>query len=407
MRHFSPYPTDARRILTRSILRMHAIDHERRRRYCGWLGAALTLCALVAMRAGGQLTAPLGERTLGPRMFPAPAPLQWLGDVTACGDVWCAQSASMEIALPMTSGFHLVGGGGAAHRLNSPSSDLVAERRADLRYRTSLLSAWVGAVRVDGRAEPQPSNALTGSRFESGFHLDWARVGVTMSVATGRRAQSASTRSVIIRVSDSATVTADSVAPDAGAGKRTAWSLAEVRASWTMGNVALSTVVGRAVSVQAAPSVWERLEVARPLGRGTSVFLNVGTSPAAALLGLTGTARRSIDLGLHFNPSARNAVGPRSDAAPSFVVQRASQGQYRLRVRVADAKRVELASDCTAWEPVVMSRVADGVWVSLVPAAVGPHLVNIRVDGGRWIAPPGLVPKRDDFAGSVGVFVIE
>jgi hypothetical protein len=54
-----------------------------------------------------------------------------------------------------------------------------------------------------------------------------------------------------------------------------------------------------------------------------------------------------------------------------------------------------------------MSRLADDVWESVVPATTGSHLVNIRVDGGSWIVPPGLVPKSDDFAGSVGVFVIE
>ena len=90
-----------------------------------------------------------------------------------------------------------------------------------------------------------------------------------------------------------------------------------------------------------------------------------------------------------------------------FSVLPAGQGQYRLRIRVLNADRVELASDCTAWQPVVMSRIADTLWESILPAAAGSHLVNIRIDGGSWIVPPGLVPKSDDFAGSVGVFVVE
>jgi hypothetical protein len=54
-----------------------------------------------------------------------------------------------------------------------------------------------------------------------------------------------------------------------------------------------------------------------------------------------------------------------------------------------------------------MIRIDDDLWESVLPATAGPHFVSIRIDGGVWIAPPGLVPKSDDFAGSVGVFVIE
>jgi hypothetical protein len=33
--------------------------------------------------------------------------------------------------------------------------------------------------------------------------------------------------------------------------------------------------------------------------------------------------------------------------------------------------------------------------------------LNVRVDGGSWIVPPGLTTMSDDFAGEVGVLVIE
>jgi hypothetical protein len=31
----------------------------------------------------------------------------------------------------------------------------------------------------------------------------------------------------------------------------------------------------------------------------------------------------------------------------------------------------------------------------------------VRVDGGSWVAPPGLTTMSDDFAGEVGLLVIE
>jgi hypothetical protein len=67
---------------------------------------------------------------------------------------------------------------------------------------------------------------------------------------------------------------------------------------------------------------------------------------------------------------------------------------------------VELASDCTGWKPVVLSREGNE-WEIVLPVSAGSHLVNIRVDGGEWVAPPGLVAKTDDFAGAVGVFVVD
>lgn len=39
--------------------------------------------------------------------------------------------------------------------------------------------------------------------------------------------------------------------------------------------------------------------------------------------------------------------------------------------------------------------------------SAGVHEVNLRVDGGPWIVPAGLVRMDDGLGGSVGVFVVE
>ena len=53
-----------------------------------------------------------------------------------------------------------------------------------------------------------------------------------------------------------------------------------------------------------------------------------------------------------------------------------------------------------------MTQGRDG-WVVEIAALRGLHRANIRVDGGHWIAPPGLASADDDFAGEVGIFVVE
>ena len=39
--------------------------------------------------------------------------------------------------------------------------------------------------------------------------------------------------------------------------------------------------------------------------------------------------------------------------------------------------------------------------------AAGIHQINLRIDGGQWIAPPGMPTMKDGFNGEVGVLVIK
>jgi 1,4-alpha-glucan branching enzyme len=73
----------------------------------------------------------------------------------------------------------------------------------------------------------------------------------------------------------------------------------------------------------------------------------------------------------------------------------------------ARARRVDVSGDFTAWKPLALSRGIDGQWTLLVALAPGTHRLNVRLDDGSWIAPPGLTTMSDDFAGEVGVLVIE
>jgi hypothetical protein len=156
---------------------------------------------------------------------------------------------------------------------------------------------------------------------------------------------------------------------------------------------------------------WGSVEAATPLRRGPLAFLNVGLAATPGAVGFVGIPKRSLSAGLRFSSAtfATRAADRAAGAAPAstFAVQRESMGQYRLRVRLPSAQRVELASDCTAWRPVALSRAGDNVWEIVLPVSAGSHLVNIRIDGGTWIAPPGLVAKTDDFEGVVGVFVVD
>lgn len=176
----------------------------------------------------------------------------------------------------------------------------------------------------------------------------------------------------------------------------------EFRLATTKAEIALSLSGGRRTSRAASVIT---------LARGPLAFVNVGFSNAPTSEQLLALPRRSMSVGLRFSSAtfASRAADRRvGDASSStFIVQRETAGRYRMRVKIAGARVVELASDCTRWQPVVLARERENEWEIVLPVSAGSNLVNIRVDGGQWIAPPGLVAKTDDFAGVVGVFVVD
>jgi hypothetical protein len=78
-----------------------------------------------------------------------------------------------------------------------------------------------------------------------------------------------------------------------------------------------------------------------------------------------------------------------------------------LRIDAPSARTVELQGDMTHWEAIRLTRGGDGRWIVTMPLAPGAYQLNVRVDGGPWRAPPGLLTSTDEFGGVVGVLIIE
>lgn len=75
-----------------------------------------------------------------------------------------------------------------------------------------------------------------------------------------------------------------------------------------------------------------------------------------------------------------------------------------VRIRTAEAARVEVAGSFSGWEPVPVTR-KGGYWEAQVHVPPGRHRVAYRVDGGAWRAPQGLARLRE-FDGEVGLIVV-
>lgn len=208
-----------------------------------------------------------------------------------------------------------------------------------------------------------------------------------------------------LRAETSYVAAADTSGQDA-----TRWSSAEARFTWREARWWVTALVGRLAVTREGAGMWGGLQLGADLGRGTSLLLGMSSSPRL----LTGTpqssARSAVSLGFGFNAGifdrAREGRTARPPETAAFTVAPSMSGRIRITVRVRGADGVEFASDCTQWTPVAMTRTADG-WAVEVAALPGLHRANIRVNGGRWIAPPGLAPVDDDFAGEVGIFVVQ
>lgn len=223
------------------------------------------------------------------------------------------------------------------------------------------------------------------------------------------------------------------------ASSRAAWSALDVRARWraALGPLALDMTFGgthggygSAVGAAGGPRadsslasaidrrnrfrLWGRAEARVRVARTFEVMGGVVALPAQpggdaprrlGLLGvgITGLPRRhrpSVAVPADATPGDHSAI---HRASSQFVSQRADAMTATIRVRMERASTVEISSEVTEWQPVVMRLAADGWWETELRAAPGTYRMNIRVDGGAWVAPPGVPSTRDEFGGSVGI----
>jgi hypothetical protein len=189
----------------------------------------------------------------------------------------------------------------------------------------------------------------------------------------------------------------------------TRWSSAEARLTWRRERWWASALVGRVAVAQQGTGLWAGLQVGADLGRGASLLIGASSSPQLLATDQPRAGGTTLSLGFGFNAgvfSRRSDGETPNSAKAAFVISPAGTGRVRVAIRVGAADSVEFASDCTQWRPVQMTRDGDR-WVVEVAAAAGLHRANVRVNGGRWMSPPGLASMDDDFAGEVGIFVIQ
>lgn len=73
----------------------------------------------------------------------------------------------------------------------------------------------------------------------------------------------------------------------------------------------------------------------------------------------------------------------------------------QFRIRVPDARSVQLAGTFTGWKPAYpLQRSENGEWTALVPLRPGVHDYAFVVNGDEWIADPNAPQVDDSFGGT-------
>ncbi len=134
-----------------------------------------------------------------------------------------------------------------------------------------------------------------------------------------------------------------------------------------------------------------------------------GRQPALPLRGLPARSFGMAGLELAYWPLSKNAVPvslPHSVLVRSFEARENAMGLEKIVIRVGGVETVDVMGDFSDWGPLVVSRKGRDLWELSVPMSPGTHQINVRVDGGPWMAPPGMPTVRDAFNGDVGLMVV-
>jgi predicted carbohydrate-binding protein with CBM48 len=279
---------------------------------------------------------------------------------------------------------------------------------------------WLGSdvVRRSGFKD-----AVEEPRVETG---GWRRIGnFVLSISGARRSTSSLATYGLRHVTSyfrymdtltgrwDSTMVSRTIEDSSRAGDQHKWAETEAGLLWEGQRISASVAVGGRLASRDVPSAtWGSASLIVRLASPISLVVGAGGASGARFV-LNGE-HRFVSAGLRLTPWRTSATPPSAttvgsvDGAPhAFIVDRVSAGVYRLMLSAPSAQSVELSGDFTNWKPVPLVRGAGGVWSISLPLAAGTHRVNARIDSGPWIVPPGLTTMTDDFAGEVGLLVID
>ena len=299
------------------------------------------------------------------------------------GSDWSLQGhASGSLFVPVSRFVGEIAGfaGGSTHRDGSRTGELLLNTRIHAQHRHVewFVGAGVGRTTFAGEAR--------------GVWL--GEVGLSRSIQQG-----------------SATLTVTPVAM----GDSVRYADGQFQLAWESRKVDFSALIGGRVGDQltalgGTTRVWGNASMSSWLTPRAAIVLSGGTYPIDPTQGFPGG--RFISLGVRLTHPPRLSQRTVDDSAvleakvTAFEVENRS-GTVTFKVLAPQAHSIEVTGDFTDWDPLQLAPTGDGWWVVSRVLRPGKYQINLRMNGGKWIAPPGLLSMLDEFGGSVGLLVVE
>jgi len=299
------------------------------------------------------------------------------------GSDWSLQGhASGSLFVPISRFVGEIAGfaGGSTHRDGSRTGELLFNTRIHAQHRHVewFVGAGVGRTTFAGEAR--------------GVWL--GEVGLSRSIQQG-----------------SATLTITPVAM----GDSVRYADGQFQLAWESRKVDFSALIGGRVGDQltalgGTTRVWGNASMSSWLTPRAAIVLSGGTYPIDPTQGFPGG--RFISLGVRLTHPPRLSQRTVDDSAvleakvTAFEVENRS-GTVTFKVLAPQAHSIEVTGDFTDWDPLQLAPTGDGWWVVSRVLRPGKYQINLRMNGGKWIAPPGLLSMLDEFGGSVGLLVVE
>lgn len=160
---------------------------------------------------------------------------------------------------------------------------------------------------------------------------------------------------------------------------------------------------------------WGTVSVTNWLTSAVALVTSAGSYPVDFTQGFPGGKFVTVGLRFGVRPHREAAAMAVSAAQTNIsppretfeILSNPGTRDRTLRMYAPSARSVEVNGDFTKWQPQPMTRGADGWWTLHVTLAPGAYQMNVRVDGGDWSVPPGLVSIKDEFGGLVGILNVE
>jgi len=202
----------------------------------------------------------------------------------------------------------------------------------------------------------------------------------------------------------------------------TAYTDLRSSARWRSAGIVLEGIVGARVwSRGGGRGMFGEGSATVSLGRQAALVVSGGRYPTDAVSGSiagryitaavrlgTIAVRRPRAPALPTGPHASGSNGSARITDTRLEIQARQDDEIRLTLYAPGATAVEISGDFTDWRPVPLSRnpASADAWVASFRMSPGMHRINVRRDGGPWMAPGGTIRTADDYDGEVGVFIL-